>query len=350
MKKRNQPLNKIERMLLESRFPTLRILLEEEGKEEEATTSKPPKEEPKKDSGGEEGSSDLDDLFGGGEEGAKDSGEKDSGGEGGEEGNVDDLFGGGEEGGEGEAAAGEDAGAGEEEDTQKVDKETEKKEKQKEIEKAVKQATNAYDEVTGDVVLPVDIDLEDKLFGTGGSASIIKNSFDRNTRRQFKRLQENISKYLFQNVKMRSIKNKKIMSLKNSFSMNESKLLKVNHLINEANSVDDMINNKFWEDNASIDLIVNNAINLTKNFQNLIDIPALIMNSVAIKFGKQAAEEVGENKGATNEYKTKLEEFLDKYSQALTQLPDYEHYSVEKIRLQNPQPTPAAIGASNPGG
>ena len=102
--------------------------------------------------------------------------------------------------------------------------------------------------------------------------------------------------------------------------------------------------------NGSIDLIVNNAINLTKNFQNLIDIPALIMNSVAIKFGKQAAEEVGENKGATNEYKTKLEEFLDKYSQALTQLPDYEHYSVEKIRLQNPQPTPAAIGASNPGG
>jgi hypothetical protein len=341
MKKRNQSLNKFERMLLESKFPTLRVLLEEEGKEEGA----------KEEGGGGEEASSLDDLFGGGGEEEKSGGEEGAKEEGG---GTDDLFGGGgkEEGGGGEEGAdqgaAEDPLAGGEEDAEKPkeDKAAAEEQKKKDIEKAVKQATNAYDEVTGDVILPVDIDLDDKLFGS----NIIEGRFNRNTKRQFKRLQESISKYLFQNVKMRAVKNKKIMSLKNSFSMNESKLFKINHLINEANSVDDMINNKFWEDNASIDLIVNNAINLTKNFQNLIDIPALIMNSVAIKFGKQAAEEVGENKGATNEYKTKLEEFLDKYSQALTQLPDYEHYSVEKIRLQNPQPAPAAIGASNPGG
>ena len=128
------------------------------------------------------------------------------------------------------------------------------------------------------------------------------------------------------------------------------KLMQVNYLLNEANSVDEIINNKFWEENATVDLIVGNAINLTKNFENLIDIPKLIMNSVAIKFGKQAAQESSENKNAENEYKLKLDEFIQKYATALKELPDYENYDTSSAVFNANSPDIAATGAFSPGG
>ena len=338
MKKRNQSLNKIERMLLESRFPTLRVLLEDEEKKEDKPAEEPAKEEPADagggddKGGGDDGGGDLADLFGDSGEAEPASGEVggDAAAEGGDEAAP-------AEGGEGDM--GGDMGT---EEPSTEDKQAKKDEEEKAVKAAVKKAEMTYKDVVSDVLdRSVGDSFNDKLFGVSEGNS--------RKRYQMKRLQENISKYLFKNVNMRSIKNKKNMSLKNSFEMNESKLLKVNYLM-EAKSVDDMINNKFWEDNASVDLIVDNAINLTKNFQNLIDIPALIMNSVAIKFGRQAAEEAGDNQNAQNEYKLKLEEFLDKYSKSLAQLPDYENYDTSKYRFDMTNPDKQAVGAFSPGG
>ena len=329
---KRQSLNKIEKMLLESTFPTLKILLEEEEKKEE-----------KSDSGD-------DDLFGGGEE-SKDKGDdkKEEGGdeEGGDEGGgLDDLFGSGdEEGGDEEKEEGSDEEGGDEggdeEEADKpsaADKAKEKEEKDKAIELAAKQAQQAFSDVaSGGLDMSAGNNFNDLLF---------KNeSFSK--RRQVKRLKENISRFLFKNVDIRSLSRKQNLSLKN-FSMNERKFLKVNQLLNEG-SVDDIINNQFWKDNASVDIIVNNAINLTKNFQDLIDIPTLIMNSVAIKFGKQAAEETSDNKNAANQYKLKLEEFLGKYTKELQQLPDYKNYDVSKFRFNAGTPDVAAVGAKEPG-
>ncbi len=339
MKKRNQPLNKIERMLLESRFPTLRVLLEDEEKKEDKPAEEPAKEEPAdsgsgNEGGGDDGGGDLADLFGDSGEAAPADGGGESGGDAAAEGGDEAAP---AEGGEGEM--GGDMGT---EEPSVEDKQAKKDEEEKAVKAAVKKAEMTYKDVVSDVLdRSVGDSFNDKLFGVSEGNS--------RKRYQMKRLQENISKYLFKNVNMRSVKNKKNMSLKNSFEMNESKLLKVNYLM-EAKSVDDMINNKFWEDNASVDLIVDNAINLTKNFQNLIDIPALIMNSVAIKFGRQAAEEAGDNQNAQNEYKLKLEEFLDKYSKSLAQLPDYENYDTSKYRFDMTNPDKQAVGAFSPGG
>ncbi len=343
MKKRNQPLNKIERMLLESRFPTLRVLLEDEEKKEDKPAEEPVKEEPVEsdngdegggdNGGGDEGGGDLADLFGDDSdevEAAPAGGEVEAAGDTSTEGSDEAMP---AEGGEGDMGT---------EEPSAEDKQAKKDEEEKAVKAAVKKAEMTYKDVVSDVLdRSVGDSFNDKLFGVSEG--------DSRKRYQMKRLQENISKYLFKNVSMRSIKNKKNMSLKNSFEMNESKLLKVNYLM-EAKSVDDMINNKFWEDNASVDLIVDNAINLTKNFQNLIDIPALIMNSVAIKFGRQAAEEAGDNQNAQNEYKLKLEEFLDKYSKSLSQLPDYENYDTSKYRFDMANPDKQAVGAFSPGG
>lgn len=334
MKKRNQPLNKIERMLLESRFPTLRVLLEDEEKKEDKPAEEPAKEEPADagggddKGGGDDGGGDLADLFG--DSGEAEPANAEAGGDAAAEGGDEAAP---AEGGEGDMGT---------EEPSAEDKQAKKDEEEKAVKAAVKKAEMTYKDVVSDVLdRSVGDSFNDKLFGVS----------EGNTRKryQMKRLQENISKYLFKNVNMRSVKNKKNMSLKNSFEMNESKLLKVNYLM-EAKSVDDMINNKFWEDNASVDLIVDNAINLTKNFQNLIDIPALIMNSVAIKFGRQAAEEAADNQNAQNEYKLKLEEFLDKYSKSLAQLPDYENYDTSKYRFDMTNPDKQAVGAFSPGG
>ncbi len=339
MKKRNQPLNKIERMLLESRFPTLRILLEDEEKKEEKPADEKPKEDAgsdKKEEGGDDGGGGLAALFG------DDSGgeEKDAAGDEGKEGDDDPL------------AGGEDAPADAEEPAEaKPDKKAEEEAKEKAAKAAADQAAQVFQNVVGLAGMDTHTSNEfnDKLFGNTNPSSNVKSEGSYRNR-QMKKLRENISRYLFRNVKMSAIKNKKVMSLHNNFEMNEKKMLKINRVINEAESVDDMINNKFWEDNAAVDLIVDNAINLTKNFENLMDIPALIMNSVAIKFGRQAAEESTENKGAENEYKLKLEEFLDKYSRALTQLADYENYDVSKYRFDMSNPDKQAVGAFNPGG
>ena len=332
MRKQRQVLNKFERMLLESKFPTLRILLEEE-------------EEKKEEGGEEEKKEDTD----GGEEA------------GGEDGGLDDLFGGGDAGGEEAAPEGEEAAAGGEETGEAapegeaaatpVDDGEDAKKAQKEkenaaIEKVAKTAKKVYDGVVSDVLKPGGDDFESALFGNRSSEMQVSHQI----RKQQNRIQENVSKYLFKNVNMSQLSRKKNLSLSNNLRVNERKLMRVNYVINEANSVDEIINNKFWEENATVDLIVGNAINLTKNFENLIDIPKLIMNSVAIKFGKQAAQESSENKNAENEYKLKLDEFIQKYATALKELPDYENYDTSSAVFNANRPDIAATGAFSPGG
>lgn len=325
-------MNKFERMLLESKFPTLRILLEEEEEKKEEGG----KEEKKEDAGGgeeaESGDSGLDDLFGGGDEGGEEAAPE------GEE-----AAAGGEETGgaapEGEAAA---APAADGEDAKKAQKEKENAA----IEKVAKTAKKVYDGVVSDVLKPGGDDFESALFGNRSSEMQVSHQI----RKQQNRIQENVSKYLFRNVNMRQLSRKKNLSLSNNLKMNEMKLMQVNYVLNEANSVDEIINNKFWEENATVDLIVGNAINLTKNFENLIDIPKLIMNSVAIKFGKQAAQESSENKNAENEYKLKLDEFIQKYATALKELPDYENYDTSSAVFNANSPDIAATGAFSPGG
>lgn len=327
MRKQRQVLNKFERMLLESKFPTLRILLEEEEEKKEEGG----KEEKKEDTGG---------------------GEEDKGGdEGG--GSLDDLFGGGgdEGGGEEEPAADEGAAGGEEIAAEPAadsedDKKAQKEKENAAIEKVAKTAKKVYDGVVSDVLKPGGDDFESALFGNRSSEMQVSHQI----RKQQNRIQENVSKYLFKNVNMRQLSRKKNLSLSNNLKMNEMKLMQVNYLLNEANSVDEIINNKFWEENATVDLIVGNAINLTKNFENLIDIPKLIMNSVAIKFGKQAAQESSENKNAENEYKLKLDEFIQKYATALKELPDYENYDTSSAVFNANSPDIAATGAFSPGG
>jgi len=330
---KRQNLNKVEKMLLESRFPTLRILFEEE--------------EEKKEEKSDSGDDDMSDLFGdsgdsGGDEKKEEKSDKGEE-EGGDDGNLDDLFGGGDEGGdeggEGEEEGGDEGKAEEDKEPSAAEKAQEKEEKEKAIETAAKQAQQAFsDVVSGGLDMSSGNNFNDLLFKTEGYSR---------RHRQFKRLQENISRFLFKNINLRSLSRKENLSLTN-FKMNERKMLRVGRVLSEA-SVDDIINDKFWKDNASVDIIVNNAINLTKNFQELIDIPTLIMNSVAIKFGKQAAEETGENKEAANQYKLKLEEFLGKYAKELQQLPDYKNYDVSKFRFNAGTPDVPAVGAKEPG-
>ena len=327
MRKQRQVLNKFERMLLESKFPTLRILLEEEEEKKEEVEKEEKKEdtgEGEEDKGGDEGGGSLDDLFGGG----------------GEEG-----------GGEEEPAADEGAAGGEEIAAEPAadsedDKKAQKEKENAAIEKVAKTAKKVYDGVVSDVLKPGGDDFESALFGNRSSEMQVSHQI----RKQQNRIQENVSKYLFKNVNMRQLSRKKNLSLSNNLKMNEMKLMQVNYLLNEANSVDEIINNKFWEENATVDLIVGNAINLTKNFENLIDIPKLIMNSVAIKFGKQAAQESSENKNAENEYKLKLDEFIQKYATALKELPDYENYDTSSAVFNANSPDIAATGAFSPGG
>ena len=336
MKKRNDHhLNKFERMLLESKFPSLRILLEDEEKKEDKKSGE---------------SESIDDLFK--DNGAKEDKEEKKSGEGD---NLDDLFGdsesGSKEGDKSEEGSSDEAAEGAEEpaDNSK-DEEKDKKAKEEAeadaIKLVAKKAANVLHNVSSSAIdQGVGNKFDDILFGI--DSSVNEHIKKKNYSKQMKRLQENISKYLFKNIKF---KNQKKLMMLNNFEINERKMLKINKVINEANSVEEIINNEFWEDNAAVDLIVNNAINLTKNFENLIDIPALIINSVAIKFGRQAAEEMNSNKNAENEYRLKLDEFLQGYTKALKQLPDYENYDVEKNRLDNPRPSPAQVGASNPGG
>jgi len=324
-------------MLLESKFPTLRILLEEEEEKKDEGGG-----EEKKEEGGEEkaaagdedtgGNDDLDDLFGGGDEGGGEEGEAAAG----------DEAATGEEAAAGDAAGGEAAPADNGEDAKKAQKEKENAA----IEKVAKTAKKVYDGVVSDVLKPGGDDFESALFGNRSLE--MQESY--RVRKQKNRIQENISKYLFKNVNMRKLSNKKNLSLGSNFQMNEKKLLRINHVINEASSVDEIINDKFWEENATVDLIVGNAINLTKHFQDLIDIPKLIMNSVAIKFGKQAAQESSENKNAENEYKLKLDEFIQKYATQLKQLPDYENYDTSASIVNANRPDIPATGAFSPGG
>ena len=328
-------MNKFERMLLESKFPTLRILLEKDDdladlfggdsssdneKKEEKKDEKEGKESEKSQSDGG-----LDDLFGD-NEGEKEEEENKS-----DEENKDD-----EEVADDSAPSDED---------KKNSKEEEEKKEEEAIKKAAETASNIYKNVAGDAIEPGNDDFNKALFGSRSSE--MRESYQ--LKKQRNRIQENISKYLFQNVNMRQVARKKNLSLGN-FYMNENKLLHVNRVINEATSVDEIINNKFWEENATVDLIVDNAINLTRHFEDLIDIPKLIMNSVAIKFGKQAAQESGENKNAENEYKLKLDEFLQKYSTALKELPDYENYDTSSAVFNANSPDIAATGAFSPGG
>lgn len=338
MRKQKVILNKFERMLLESKFPTLRILLEEE-------------EEKKDEGGGEEKKDDggLDNLFGDSSDSGGDEGEKKE--EGGDDGGLDNLFGGSEEedseGGEDEAATEDDAGTETAGKDDASSKQAQKEKEEKAIKVAAEKSANIYKNVVGDAIQPGTDDFNKALFG---SRSFEMKNENTKIKKQQKRLYENISKYLFRNVNMKSLSRRSNLSINSNFRMSEKNIFKLNKVINEATSVDEIINDKFWEENATVDLIVDNAINLTKNFQDLIDIPKLIMNSVAIKFGKQAAQESGENKNAENEYKLKLDEFLQKYATSLKQLPDYENYDTSRTVFNASRPDIAATGAFSPGG
>lgn len=301
---------KSKRRLIESR-PSLKILLKEE--EEDplaglfADTGDSGGEE-KKDEGGEEKKDE------GGEE------KKEEGG-----------------GGEADAGGGEEAAPATPPEESEEDKRKAEEEKQKEIEKAVKKATKTFNNVVSYANLDpnLDVAINKKLYSFG----------EAKINREQKRLNESITKYLFKDTSFKNVHNRSKMSMLNNFSKNNAIISRLSNKLNE--SADDMIGDKFWSENASVDVLVDNAIDLTIHFEDQIDIPEMIMNSVAVKFGKMAAEKVGEEPNVEAEYKEMLDEFMNKYLKKLTQSADYENYDTTKIRLGNPLPDVPAVGAMN---
>ena len=344
MIKRNN-LNYIEKLLLEKKLPSLKILLEDEEKQSKTKESKPAENKSSSTDSSRQSSS--------GDSAAADN---NTGGDtGGTGGGLDDLFadsgsggdtGDGEEGG-GDAGGGDifaggggDPNAQQDISQQSADPEKEKDEKEKKIKKGLKLAADTlYDVSSGG-------------FDPNISHQITQNLFDIKNESRFynknkKKLIENISKFLFKNVKDYDIKKYKKLSLKDkSFYLNEKKLLRMNKILLE-NETDDIIGDKFWQENAPIDAIVNNAVELTNNFIDKVDIPSLIINSVSIKFGKMAGEEQEENKNAPNEYKQKLADFIQKYTSALKNIPDYKNYPTDKFAVNSNIPDIQAVGASN---
>jgi len=124
-----------------------------------------------------------------------------------------------------------------------------------------------------------------------------------------------------------------------SFRLQEKKIFMTNKKILKEFS----INDKVGDIDLSIDVLVSNAINLTKNFDNLIDIPDLILSHVSAKFAEKAIEDDDDNAGS--EYRVKLEEFIEKYMQKLKTIDDYKNYDTSKYVISHNPQRPVATGA-----
>jgi len=126
--------------------------------------------------------------------------------------------------------------------------------------------------------------------------------------------------------------------LKDSFKLKEKRIFKIHKMLKE-NSMNSQLN----ELDISVDELVNNAINLTKNFTNKIDIPELIMDHIASRFAEKATEE--EDESVANSYRVKLEEFIEKYLRKLVSIDDYKNYDASSYIIKNEPPFKSAIGA-----
>ena len=126
--------------------------------------------------------------------------------------------------------------------------------------------------------------------------------------------------------------------LKDSFKLKEKRIFKIHKMLKE-NSMNSQLN----ELDISVDELVNNAINLTKNFTSKIDIPELIMDHIASRFAEKATEE--EDESVANSYRVKLEEFIEKYLRKLVSIDDYKNYDASSYIIKNEPPFKSAIGA-----
>jgi hypothetical protein len=129
------------------------------------------------------------------------------------------------------------------------------------------------------------------------------------------------------------------VGIASSFKLQEKKIFMTNKKILKEFS----INDKVGDIDLSIDVLVSNAINLTKNFDNLIDIPDLILSHVSSRFAEKAIEDDDDNAGS--EYRVKLEEFIEKYMQKLKTIDDYKNYDTSKYVISHNPQRPVATGA-----
>jgi hypothetical protein len=131
----------------------------------------------------------------------------------------------------------------------------------------------------------------------------------------------------------------KKVGLSNSFRLQEKKIFSTNKKILKEFS----INDKVGDIDLSVELLVDNAINLTKNFEDLIDIPNLILTQISAKFAEKAIEDENENAGS--EYRVKLEEFIEKYMSKLKTIDNYKNYDTSKYVISHNPQRPVATGA-----
>ena len=129
------------------------------------------------------------------------------------------------------------------------------------------------------------------------------------------------------------------VGIASSFKLQEKKIFMTNKKILKEFS----INDKVGDIDLSIDVLVSNAINLTKNFDNLIDIPDLILSHVSSRFAEKAIDDEDDNAGS--EYRVKLEEFIEKYMQKLKTIDDYKNYDTSKYVISHNPQRPVATGA-----
>lgn len=129
------------------------------------------------------------------------------------------------------------------------------------------------------------------------------------------------------------------VGVSNSFRLQEKKIFMTNKKIIKEFS----INDKVGDIDLSIDVLVSNAINLTRNFEDLIDIPDLILSHVSARFAEKAIED--ENENASSEYRVKLEEFIEKYMSKLKTIDDYKNYDTSKYVISHNPQRPVATGA-----
>ena len=126
--------------------------------------------------------------------------------------------------------------------------------------------------------------------------------------------------------------------LKDNFHLQEKRIFKIQKMLKE-NSLASQLS----ELDISVDELVNNAINLTKNFIDKIDIPELIMDHIANRFAEKAAEE--EDDSVANSYRLKLEEFIEKYLRKLVTVDDYKNYDASGYIMKNEPAMKTAVGA-----
>jgi len=129
------------------------------------------------------------------------------------------------------------------------------------------------------------------------------------------------------------------MSLKNSFVINEKRIFGIHNKLLKEDSFSDATSNI----DISINKMISNAINLTKNFIEVVDIPELIVNSIASKFAEKAAADDDEN--SANEYRIKLEEFIEGYMRELIRIDDYKNYDVSAYVMKNQPKYHTSVGA-----